>query len=419
MSSDKSDIQKIINGDSGIKKMLTNSKVSRREFLSYTGALGMSVAMGSSLWSNKAMANTPTRGGHMKAGVNDFNTTDSLDPATFLSTGMIVISRTHRDALVEIDQNNKLSGALAESWEASPDAKTWRFNIRKGVEFSNGKTLTVEDVINSINIHRGEDSSSGAAGVLSDIQDVKADGNSVVVTLGSSNATAPMLFTDYHMCIVPTADGKADVNSMHGTGCFKLDEFEPGIKATFSKHANAWQGGEFGYADSIEIIGIQDSTARQSALISGTVDVISRPELKTVRRLEKVKNMAIVAVPSNLAYTHPMRMDTAPFDNADLRLALKYSLPRQEFSDKILQGFGAIGNDQPLGPQFQSYDSSIKVDYDLDKAKHHLKKAGMDGATIEMSTSDVPYVGAVDAAPTVPATLGQNRPESQYYPRTF
>ena len=162
MSNNDSDVKKIIDHDSGIRKMLTDTQVNRRQFLTYTGALGMSVAMGSSLWSNKAMANTPTRGGHFKSGQQDMNTTESLDPTTYDSTGMICISRTFRDALIEIGQDNTLTPALAESWEASADAKTWRFNIRKGVEFSNGKTLTVEDCINSINIHRGEDSTSGA-----------------------------------------------------------------------------------------------------------------------------------------------------------------------------------------------------------------------------------------------------------------
>ena len=106
----------------------------------------------------------------------------------------------------------------------------------------------------------------------------------------------------------------------------------------------------------------------------------------------------VEAVPSNLAYTNPMRIDTAPFDNNDFRLALKYSLPRQEFVDKILQGYGSVGNDQPLGPQFPSYDSSITVDYDLDKAKFHLKKSGLEGATFDLSSADAAYTGAVDGA---------------------
>ena len=398
MSSDKSDIRKVINSEAGIKQMLTDTQVSRRDFLTYTGALGMSVAMGSSLWSNKAMASTPIRGGHMKAGIHDMSTTNSLDPTTYNNTANVIISRTYRDALVEINQDSVPSGALAESWEASPDAKTWRFNIRKGVEFSNGKTFTVEDAVNSINVHRGEDSPSGAKGILADIQDVKADGDAFVVELGSPNANAPFLFTDYHMMVVPTVDGKADLNSQHGTGCYKLDSYEAGIKATFSKNPNAWQGDEFGYADSVEIIGILDETARQSALISGTVDVISKPALKTLDRLKKVNNIEVSAIPSNFAHTNPMRMDTAPFDNNNLRLAIKHSLPRQEFIDKILAGYGAIGNDQPIGPQSLSYDASITVDYDLDKAKFHLKKAGMEGTKIELSASDAAYGGAVDAA---------------------
>ena len=93
-----------------------------------------------------------------------------------------------------------------------------------------------------------------------------------------------------------------------------------------------------------------------------------------------------------------MRMDVAPFDNMDFRTALKLSTPRQEFIDKVLFGYGAIGNDQPLGPQMTSYNPDLKVDYDLDKAKHHLKKAGLEGVKVDLSASDTAYGGALDAA---------------------
>ena len=140
------------------------------------------------------------------------------------------------------------------------------------------------------------------------------------------------------------------------------------------------------------------TTARESALVSGEVDVINRPGLKTVRLLKRQPGITVMAVESNLAFTHPMRTNIAPFDNNDFRMALKHALPRQEFVDKILFGYGTIGNDQPLGPVFQNYDPSITVEYDLDKAKSLLKKAGMENAKFDMHTSDTAYGGAVDAA---------------------
>lgn len=380
-----------------LEQMLGDKRTSRREFMVGAVALGMTATAASSMW-NKAQAATPKKGGHMKAGLNDSNTTDSLDPASFNATTMIAISRAFRDSLVEVGQDQSAAPGLAESWEASADAKSWRFKLRKGVTFTNGKSFTTEDVINSINVHRGEKSKSGAKGVFAGITDVKADGKDVVVvSLKDANANLPFLMTDYHMNIVPTKDGKADVTSKDGTGCYKLKEFEPGVRAALELNPDRWQQ-DFGFVDSCELTTILDDTARQSALISKNVQVINRPALKTIHLLERVPHARVVAVKSNLAFTHPMRMDTAPFDNADFRMALKLALPREDFIKKVLYGYGSIGNDQPLGPQFASYDPNLKTPYDLDKARSLLKKAGMEGTAFKMHSSDTAYGGALDAA---------------------
>ena len=358
----------------------------------------MSTALGSSLWSGRALAAGPKRGGHMVSGLNDANTVDSLDSGLFNATYMICVSRAFRDSLVNVGQDNSMEPALAESWEASADAKVWRDNIRQCVEFHNGKSLTTDDVVASINMHRGDDTPSAAKGVFSGISDVRVDGNTVVVELTDGNADCPALFTDYHFGVVPAKDGKADVLSSHGTGPYLLKEYDPGVKTILDRNPNAWHGDNVAHADSHEVIAILDDTARQSALISGSVDIINRPALKGIDRLKKVKGVNILAIPSNLAFTHPMRMDVPPFGNNDFRMALKLSTPRQEFMDKVLFGYGVMGNDQPLGPQFPSYDANLKPEYDLDKAKYHLKKAGLEGVKIDLSASNTSYGGAMDAA---------------------
>lgn len=399
MKNDKGDIKRIITADTDIKRILSSDNVSRRDFLTFTSALGITAAMGASLWSNKAMAAGPKRGGHLVAGLNDANTVDTLDSTQYNATTMIVISRSFRDSIVDVGIDGAPTPNLAESWESSSDAKEWRFKIRKGVEFSNGKSLTVEDVIHSLNAHRGEDSQSAAKGVFAGISDVKADGkDTMVVTLKDANADLPYLFTDYHFSVVPSRDGKAELLSEHGTGCYLLKEYNPGVRTVLEKNPNAWQGDQLGFFDTAEIIAINDDTARQSALTSGSVDVINRPSLKTIHLLKRVETIKIVDVPSNLAFTNPMRTDIEPFTNNDFRTALKLSTPRQEFVDKILFGYGSVGNDQPLGPQFGSHDPNLSVSYDLDKAKHHLKKAGMEGAEFDLNVADTAYGGAMDAA---------------------
>src|SRR3546814_16896934 len=102
--------------------------------------------------------------------------------------------RNWGDALIE---SHPTSGepvaALAESWSASPDAKVWTFKIRKGVQFHDGKELTVDDVVATLKRHSDENSQSGALGIMNSISDVKADGGDLVVSLPEGNADLPLL----------------------------------------------------------------------------------------------------------------------------------------------------------------------------------------------------------------------------------
>ena len=98
-------------------------------------------------------------------------------------------------------------------------------------------------------------------------------------------------------------------------------------------------------------------------------------------------------------YTFPMRTDTAPYDNNDIRLALKYLLKRDEMVKKVLRGHGVAGNDHPISPSNQYHAKDLaQRGYDPDKAKFHLKKAGASNLKVQLSAADAAYPGAVDAA---------------------
>ena len=144
--------------------------INRRDLIKRSSAAGLALSLPLGLLPKKLMASTPKRGGIFRAAVKGGSTTDSLDGAMLLDTHNIKTSWACRNNLTEIAADGSLVGELAESWEASADAKTWVFNIRKDVEFHNGKTLDAEDVIFSINHHRGQDSTSGAAGLLKGIR---------------------------------------------------------------------------------------------------------------------------------------------------------------------------------------------------------------------------------------------------------
>ncbi|MCP5084962.1 MAG: hypothetical protein GY948_25030 [Alphaproteobacteria bacterium] len=98
-----------------LNRILGDARTTRREFMVGATALGFSATVASGMWTS-AQAATPKRGGHMRCGLNDANTIDSLDPAKFNATTMICVSRAFRDSLVEVGQDNSAAPGLAESW---------------------------------------------------------------------------------------------------------------------------------------------------------------------------------------------------------------------------------------------------------------------------------------------------------------
>ncbi|MEM7429951.1 MAG: ABC transporter substrate-binding protein, partial [Pseudomonadota bacterium] len=123
-----------------LKSKVTKGQLNRREFMTRALAAGATVVLATSMY-DSAYAMTPKKGGHYKQALTGGATSDVLDPAQSLDSFMINVSFGQlRNCLTEIGSDGQLTGELAESWEASPDAKTWTFKLRKGVEFHNGKT---------------------------------------------------------------------------------------------------------------------------------------------------------------------------------------------------------------------------------------------------------------------------------------
>ena len=377
---------------------MSPNEINRRDLIKRSSAAGLAVSLPLGLLPQELMASTPKRGGIFRAAVKGGSTTDSLDGAMLLDTHNIKTSWACRNNLTEIAADGSLVGELAESWEASADAKTWVFNIRKDVEFHNGKTLDAEDVIFSINHHRGEDSTSGAAGLLKGITKLQADGkNRVVFSLSGGNADFPFLLADFHLVIVPAGTSAEGWESGIGTGPYTLAEWQPGVQSRGNRNPNYFKEGK-PYFDEFLLLNVTDSVARQSALISGTVDAIDSPDLNTMQQLMKVPSIEIKETAGFTHYVYPMDTRVEPFNNNDVRLALKYGIDREAFVRKILGGYGYVGNDHPISSGMRFFASDLpQREYDPDKAKFHLKKAGLDSLTVQMKAADI-FPGAKDGA---------------------
>ncbi|MEP1992103.1 MULTISPECIES: ABC transporter substrate-binding protein [Rhodobacterales] len=371
----------------------------RREFISKALAMGITLPAAISLADKSAFAATPKTGGRMRLGLGLGSTTNTLDPATFEDTYMQVVGFGLRNCLTEISNEDELIPELAESWEGSDDATEWTFKLRKGVTFHSGKTMDAQDVIASLRHHLGEGSTSLVFSILEPITEITAEDNhTVTIKLSSGNADFPYLLSDYHIAILPVRDGVVDWKSGDGTGAYKLTSFEPGISTTMVRNENYWKEGH-GHFDEVEVLSIIDTNARTSALISGEIDAMDRVDLKTAHLMDRRPGISLKETQGTLHYVYSMFADNAPFNDPNVRLALKYGIDREELLDKLLFGHGYVGNDHPIGKSNKYYAADLpQRAYDPDKAMFHLKKAGLTELTVPLSAADAAFSGAVDGA---------------------
>ncbi|MDK3018161.1 ABC transporter substrate-binding protein [Pseudodonghicola flavimaris] len=377
--------------------------MSRREFMGRAAALGVTATAATGLMTSKARAEGPKQGGTIRVGLSGGGSTDSLDPALAANQTSAIVQRMWGEPLVDLS-NDGLEMRLAESITSSPDAKTWTFKIREGVEFSNGKPLTAEDVMATMERHSGEESKSGALGIMRGIKSMKTEGMNFIVELDQANADLPYLMGDYHLVIQPDG-GKDDPTAAIGTGSYILKDHEMGVRFVFEKNPNRWDSGR-GFADTVEIIVINDDTARVAALQSGQVDMIGRVPPRTASLVARAPNITVNSKSGPGHYVFIMHCDTAPFDNNDVRMALKYGINRQEMVDKVLFGYGSVGNDTPINASYPLYTEFTQREYDPDKAAFHFKKSGYDGPIL-LRTSDNSFPGAPDASALFQQSLAQ------------
>lgn len=382
-----------------LQNLFKEGKITRRQFLAQAAALGLTMAASTSLLPKKAEAAVPKKGGHFTHAITGGSTTDTLDPATHTSSWNINVEYQLRNCLVEIDHNFKPIPELAESWESSQGAKKWVFNLRKGVEFHDGKTLDAEDVIYSLQHHMGPESKSAAKPYVDPITSLKADGKyKVVVELEAGNADFPFIMGDYHLAIFQAGTKGEDFQKGIGTGGYTLEVWEPGVTAIVKRNPNYWKEGR-AHFDKVETLHIKDVNARTNALKTGQIHHMERCERKTLHLLKRSPGVEVITVTGTKHFTMPMMTTIKPYDDNNVRLALKHAFDREAMVKRVLSGYGEIGNDHPIASVNRYHAKDLpQREYDPDKAKFYMKKAGQLDHVFNLYTAEAAFAGADDAA---------------------
>ena len=352
----------------------------RRDVLAMLMAGGMQATLAGGLATTalSVHAQTPKRGGKLRVAGATAAATDTLDPAkqsnqTDYSRGNMVYN-----GLTSLDGSLTPQPALAESF-TTKDAQTWVFTLRKGVTFHDGKPLTPADVVYSISRHKDPATASKAKVLADQIESVKASGpNEVTIVLQSPNADLPVILGTFHFHIVK--EGTTDFNAGIGTGPYKLKEFKPGVRSVVVRNENYWKPGK-PYLDEIEFVGIGDESARVNALLSGGMDLVGSVNPRSVARITGTPGFTMFKTQSGQYSDLIMRKDTGPGANPDFVLAIKHLFDREQMKKTIALDQAVIANDQPVDPTNRFYFAGLpQRSFDPEKAKFHLKKAGITGA---------------------------------------
>jgi peptide/nickel transport system substrate-binding protein len=361
-------------------------------------ACGSSGSSGASSSAGSSPANTGAlkSGGSLSVGATGGGAKDTID--AHLPTADTDIMRCwnlYEPLAVRPPSFGPLEMMVAESIEAEHGkADAWIVKLRPGIEFHNGKTVSADDVIFSLQrILDAKDPKVGAASIgYVDIKNIKKlSSSSVRIPLKFANAAFLDDIGQYFNAIVPVG---YDPAKPVGTGAFMYESFAPGQQSVFKKFPNYWQHGK-PYVDTLTIIDFTDDTARVNALLGGQVQAIDN--LPTGQISQVQGNSALKVLISHTGEWQPftMRVDQAPFSDVRVRQAMRLIVNRPQMVEQVLSGEGRIANDM-YSPFDPAYDASLPQQ-DLEQAKSLLKQAGHAGLTVQLTTAAV-FQGVVQAA---------------------
>jgi len=361
------------------------------------GSSGSSSAA-SSAKSSPASTGALKSGGSLRVGATGGGAKDTID--AHLPTADPDIMRCwnlYEPLAVRPPSFGPLEMMVAESIEPEHGkTDSWIVKIRPGIEFHNGKTVTADDVIFSLNrILDPKNPKVGAASIgYVDIKNVKKlSASQVRIPLKFANAGFLDDLGQYFNAIVPVGYNPA---KPVGTGAFMYESFTPGQQSVFKKFPNYWQHGK-PYVDQVTIIDFTDDTARVNALLGGQVDAIDNLPTGQIQQVQGSSSLKVLISHTGQWQPFTMRIDQPPFSDVRVRQAMRLIVNRPQMVEQVLSGQGRVANDlyAPFDPAF---DSTLpQRSQDIAQAKSLLKAAGHAGMSVQLVTAPV-FQGVVQAA---------------------
>jgi peptide/nickel transport system substrate-binding protein len=301
------------------------------------------------------------------------------------------------EKLATYDAHLQPRPVLAESWDISSDSKTFKFNLRKGVRFHNGRDFTSDDV--KYNLLRVR--SPSVAPLVGTLAPQSAwftgietpDQYTVVLTADQPRPGIFDFLSAFNMVDKDTMEGPNSKTSVNGTGPFKFVEWASGDHITLAKNPDYWQSGR-PYVDGFQVSILKDAQSMVTQLEAAALEAVYAPPLNDTVRLKQNPAFQALVNPQLGQFFYVNQNVTLPlFQNKQVRQAMNYALNRERISQTVLQNLCGDPICLPWPQQSPAYESekNATYSYDLSKARALLQQAGVSGASLEISYSTSGY----------------------------
>ena len=376
--------------------MLSNSHLSRRNFLLRTGILAAGAA-GVRVAQSSALAQTPIPlGGTLTFG--HFGDVDNYDPLTnaldlFQNYGRLVLY----SSLTAYDADLNLIGDLATSWELQ--GTNWVFKLRDGVKWHDGAPFTAEDVKYTFDHILDPPTGSflipqiGEKAIATVI-----DPLTVQIALPAVNASYP----DLVVSVAIVKKDSADTNRAQpvGTGPYLFDSWTTNEQTVYKKNPNYFVEGT-PYLDGLVFKPTPDPQVAVTNLDAGSVDAISNQLVlpQTAATLEKEDGIQLIVVdPStSLAYANIVAK-APPYNDKRFRQGLAMCLDLEGIKQLVYAGRGAPTNN--FIPSLSwAYKEEPTYPYDPEGAKALFAAAGVTAGFKTSITTIEGYPDLIAIAP--------------------
>jgi peptide/nickel transport system substrate-binding protein len=212
------------------------------------------------------------------------------------------------EGLVNRDEKFVIEPSLATSWQAVTPTQ-WRFRLRPKVVFHDGTPFTADDAVFSI--ERAMGPTSQRAFSLKGVKAVKkVDALTIDVLLEAPDAVLPdklylVAMMSRAWCTAHGVEKAQDFNgkqetfavrNANGTGPYRLERYDPDVKAVLKAHAQ-WWGRRSGNVDDVSFVPIKSDATRLAALRSGEIDLVLDPPFQDVERLQADSRVTVLQIP--------------------------------------------------------------------------------------------------------------------------